>query len=76
MSRSAFQHAYKKHFGVSYIQDFINSKISYSKMLLTSTNLTIDEIAKQCGYRSYVNYTRQFKEQVGTSPTDYRNQNK
>lgn len=76
MSRSTFQHAYKKHFSVSYIQDFINSKISYSKMLLTSTNLTIDEIAKQCGYRSYVHYTRQFKEQVGISPTEYRNRNK
>jgi len=72
MSRSAFQHSYKKLFGVSYIQDFINSKISYSKMLLTSTNLTIEEVAKQCGYRSYVHFARQFKEHTGISPSEYR----
>jgi AraC-like DNA-binding protein len=72
ISRSTFHYAYKKHFGISYIKDFINSKISYSKMLLTSTNLTIDDIAKQCGYRSYVHYTRQFKEQVCIIPTKYR----
>lgn len=72
MSRSTFQHAYKKMFGVSYVQDFICSKISYSKMLLTSTNLTIEEVAKQSGYRSYVHYARQFREQTGMSPSEYR----
>lgn len=75
MSRSSFQHSYKKLFGVSYIQDFINSKISYSKMLLTSTNLNIEEIAKQSGYRSYVHFARQFRELTGVSPSEYRRNN-
>lgn len=72
MSRSTFQHAYKKLFGVSFIQDLINSRTEYAKMLLTSTSLTSEEISKQCGYRSYVHFARQFREQTGMSPLEYR----
>ncbi|SFX57609.1 AraC family transcriptional regulator [Ruminococcus sp. XPD3002] len=72
MSRSAFQHAYKKLFGVSFIRDLINSRTEYAKMLLISTDLTSEAISKQCGYRSYVHFARQFKEQTGMSPLEYR----
>lgn len=72
LSRSAFQHAYKALFGVSFIQDLINSRTEYAKMLLTSTDLTSEEISQQCGYRSYVHFARQFKGQTGMSPQEYR----
>lgn len=72
MSRSTFQHAYKKQFGVTFIQDLINSRVSYAKMLLTSTNIAVEDVAKQCGYRTYVHFARQFKEQTGTTPSKYR----
>ncbi len=74
MSKSAFQHLYKEQFGVSFFQDFINSRIAYAKMLLTSTNMTASEIAVQCGYHHYAHFTRQFKEKCGVTPIEYRMQ--
>ena len=45
MSRSGFQHMYKKMFGVSVIADVITGRVERAKRLLTSTTLTVDEIA-------------------------------
>lgn len=75
MSRSSFQHHYKEQFGVSFIQDLIDSRISRAKMLLSTTNMSIQDIAVQCGYRSYEHFARQFRAQAGISPGDFRRQN-
>lgn len=72
MSRSSFQHQYKQQFGVSFMQDLIQSRISYAKMLLISTNLTISEIAVHCGYHSCAHFVRQFKATANATPTEYR----
>lgn len=74
MSKSAFQHLYKEQFGVSFFQDLIDSRIAYAQMLLTSTNMTVSEIAVQCGYRHYAHFARQFKEKCGITPMEYRMQ--
>lgn len=72
MSKSSFQHLYKEQFGTTFIQDLIQSRMSYAKMLLTSTNLTVVEIAEQCGYQCYAHFVRQFKKQTGLTPSEYR----
>ncbi len=72
MSRSAFQHAYKKHFGMTFIEDLVKSRVSYAKMLLSTTNMSITDISTRSGYRSYVHFARQFKEQTGSTPSEYR----
>lgn len=74
MSPASFQYYYKKIFGVTFVQDFINAKTEYAKMLLTSTNLTAHDIAAKCGYRNYEHFTRQFKERCGITPLEYRKQ--
>lgn len=74
MSRSAFQHQYRLQFGVTFIQDLIASRISHAKMLLHTTNMTIQDVAMQCGYRNYEHFARQFKACCGISPGAYRNQ--
>lgn len=73
LSRSGFQHLYKKLFGVSVMTDVINGRIENAKRLLSSTNLTIREIAMKCGYRNEYNFMRQFKSRCGQTPTEYRN---
>lgn len=40
--------------------------------LLTTTNLRIGEIAEQCGYRHTTHFMRQFKAQMGVTPSEYR----
>jgi len=73
LSRSGFQHLYTKNFGVSVIKDVISGRIEKAKSYLVKTSLTISEIASKCGYKSDFHFMRQFKEQTGFTPTEYRN---
>lgn len=43
-----------------------------AKNLLEETGLSITEIAEQCGYSSYLYFTRQFKKVENTTPSAYR----
>lgn len=72
MSKSGFQHIYKKTFGVNVMQDVINSKLTCAKKLLATTNLSLAEIAVQSGYNNEFHFMRQFKEKIGMTPSDYR----
>lgn len=72
MSNSGFQHFYKKMFGVGVMTDVINGRIECAKRLLSTTNLTVAEVAEQCGYRNEYHFMRQFKERIGKTPTTYR----
>ena len=72
LSRSYFQHTYKKFFGVSFIDDVIKARISYAKTLLVNENFSILEIAEACGYQSAEHFIRQFSKVVGLTPHQYR----
>lgn len=72
MSKSHFQHLYKKYFNTTFIQDLINSRIEYAKMLLIHTSFNINDIAFQCGYNNYIHFTKQFKIKSGVTPAEYR----
>lgn len=72
MSRSGFQHTYKKMFGVNVMSDVIGGRIDLAKRLLSASNLTVKEIAYRCGYSNEYNFMRHFKERCGKTPTEYR----
>ncbi|MCQ2416990.1 MAG: AraC family transcriptional regulator [Oscillospiraceae bacterium] len=72
MSRSSFQHHYKEQFGVTFIQDLIASRTARAKMLLCTTNMSVQDIGSQCGYRNYEHFERQFRNQCGISPSEFR----
>lgn len=72
LSRSGFQHLYSKVFGKNVMQDVISGRIEKAKNLLKTTNLTISEIAGKCSYKTEYHFMRQFKEQTGLTPTEYR----
>lgn len=72
LSRGYFQKLYSRCFGISFTQDVINSRISLSKRLLASTDMSIADISESCGYASYVHFMHQFKKVVGITATDYR----
>ena len=51
MSRSGFAATFnKKTFGVTVMTDVTCAKMQRAKELLSSTRLTVGEIAEQCGY--------------------------
>ena len=72
MSRSGFQHSYKKMFGVSPISDIITSRLDKAKRLLSGTSMSVEEISASCGYRSSYSFMRQFRNKTGKTPTEYR----
>lgn len=73
MSRSSFQHNYKKVFGTSVTNDIIESRLSKVKFYLKTTPMRLEEIAYQTGYNSQLHLIRQFKQRYGMTPSEYRN---
>ena len=71
-SRSGLQHLYKKLFGVSITQDLVQSRMDCAKRLLSTTTLSVQDIAIKCGYRKVYYVMKQFKKHLQMTPTEYR----
>lgn len=65
-----------KKFGVPPIKYSIQLKINYACDLLKSELYTISQTAEICGYNDIYFFSRQFKEYMGISPTDFINKYK
>ncbi len=64
----------QKKIGMSY-NDYLNKiRIEKSKELLRRTDLRLNEIADSIGYNNPNYFVLKFKESLGMSPLDYRNQ--
>lgn len=72
MSKSYFQHLYKEIFGISVMNDVIQSRIEHSKYLLSTTDIPITQIAQMCGYKCELHFMRQFKTRMQMTPSEYR----
>lgn len=72
ISESYFQHLYKEYFGVSPIADEINSRVEYSKHLLSSSNYSVREISEMLNYSCDTQYMKQFKTVTRMTPREYR----
>ena len=71
MSQSYFLKVYRNAFGLGCSQDIQHSKLAYAKKLLLQTDMILQDIAEKCGY-DYSHFMRQFKKEVGITPTAYR----
>lgn len=72
LSRSYFQLLYREAFGITCINDVIESKVDLARKLLDNSNDTVSSIASQCGYDNDVHFMRQFKKLTGVTPSEYR----
>ncbi len=72
LSKSYLQKMYKHYFGKSIIMDMIDFRLEKAKILLTSSDMTVTDISRECGYSSYNYFVRQFKAAEDMSPTEYR----
>ncbi|MBR6580751.1 MAG: substrate-binding domain-containing protein [Ruminococcus sp.] len=72
LSKSYLQKMYKQYFGKSIIVDMIDFRLARAKELLSTSDMTVTDISKECGYSSYNYFVRQFKAAEGMSPTEYR----
>ena len=72
LSKSYLQKIYKNYFGSSIIEEMIKFRIEKAKDLLRRTDMTVTDIARECGYSSYNYFVRQFKTEEGMPPSEYR----
>lgn len=73
MSRSNFFHQFKLMCGITPNDYIINCRIEHSKELLTNTNMSITDIAQECGFFDSSHFERAFKKLSGhKSPIAYR----
>lgn len=72
LSPSHFCKVFKSVLGVTYKQYVLLKRIDKSKMLLTSTEKSIAEIAFESGFESVSYFFRVFKKYVNTSPSLFR----
>lgn len=72
LSRSRFSVLYNQFYAVTPREDLISSSLHLAKKLLSTTGLTISDIAYECGYSSAEYFIRLFKAHEGVTPGMYR----
>lgn len=72
LSQRSFTRRFKAATGLRATQYWQQLRIETAKDLLSSSNLTIQEIADQVGYQDQGHLTRLFKKHLNQTPKDYR----
>jgi transcriptional regulator GlxA family with amidase domain len=72
MSTRSFSRRFVAETGVSPMQWLTRQRILHARLLLETTDLTIDEIAVRCGFGSATLFRHHFDQEVGVAPTRYR----
>ncbi len=69
---SHFSVVFRREMGQTYSKYLNNLKLSYAKELLGYTDLKFEEICFECGFTSYANFLKIFKEKNGVSPSEFK----
>ena len=67
-----FSKIFKDESGLNFIEYLTNLRIDNAKKLLSDTDMSIKEICLSCGYTDPNYFSRSFKKNVGTTPTEYK----
>ncbi|MCI8328886.1 MAG: helix-turn-helix domain-containing protein [Oscillibacter sp.] len=71
-SPAHFSRVFKLHTGYSPYEYILLGRIGAAKHLLTSTRLSVKEVAYQVGYNSEENFIHSFRKKVGVTPGVFR----
>ncbi len=72
VSEGYFRTIYRQCFGISYNQDCINARIIKACYLLSETAMSVYAVAVSSGYDDEKYFARQFRQNTGRSPMQYR----
>lgn len=72
LSKEHLSRMFKKETGVNLFSYIMKLKLEKGKLLLTETNLTLEEIAQKLGFSTGNYFSKVFKKNTGLSPRDYR----
>lgn len=74
LGKSHFGRAFKKTFGVPFLQFLITRRIERAKTLMVTTRYRLCEIALACGFADQAHFSRAFRRAVGATPHAWRRQ--
>ncbi|MGX8700721.1 helix-turn-helix domain-containing protein [Caproiciproducens sp.] len=63
---------FKKKTGINFVDYLIKRRLEMAKLLLLTTNETVETIAQETGYNEPSSFRRLFKKKIGISPSGYR----
>jgi len=74
VSKDYLRHLFKNYMGQSPMKTILSVRIDHAKKMLMNPELTIGEIAEQCGFEDPYYFSRLFKSYTGQSPSAFRKQ--
>lgn len=75
-SPNYFNYKFKEYTGVSFKQYLSDLRFTVARRMLETTNVSVEEIGAECGFRNASNFSLGFKKKYGTSPLHYRERKK
>lgn len=72
LSPSYFLKMFKKNANTTPTEYIISIRLSNAKQLLTESNLTVSQIAEQCGFNDASYFSYYFRRHFGIKPSEYR----
>lgn len=72
MSRRTFDRRFRTLTGSAPLQWLITQRVLQAQRLLEASELSVDDVARRCGFRSPVALRGHFRRQLGVSPAAYR----
>lgn len=72
MNKNYIAHVFKDETGYSLMSYVISLRINRAKILLSSTDKSITDVAFECGYSDFNYFSKQFKKLIGITPSQFR----
>lgn len=73
-SPSYFSTLFHKHVGMTFTKYLAQKRMERARSLMGNKQLSLHEIAEQCGYSDYFQFNKTFKRYFAVSPGQYRKQ--
>lgn len=74
LSRGYFSESFKRIVGLTFNDYMRRLRVETARRLLVTTELSITEIAKRCGFEDETYFRKLFREETGMTVKDYRDQ--
>lgn len=72
MSARTFTRRFRDATGTTPLQWVVSQRMDNARRMLEATDLSVDEVAEQCGFGSTLNLRTHFRRRLDTTPTAYR----
>lgn len=72
VNKSHMSHIFKQNMGISFVDYIVNYKMQALKIMISESDMKLQEMSEQLGYDDYKYMGRLFKNIYGITPSDYK----